>query len=163
MSKPSFKEQFLFKIYSWFKIPLIGFCSPTVVQNDAQKIVLKIPLTKRTKNHLNSMYFGALSVGADVCVGLLAMNKIEEHKAKTGERIDFVFKDFKAQFLKRAEGDVHFICDDTTKVSELIETCKTSTERHEGVIPAYAIVPSVSEEKVASFELTISIKRRLKK
>ena len=54
------------------------------------------------------MYFGVLSVGADVTGGFLAMKYIKSSKS----RMSLIFKDFHADFLKRAEGHVHFKCDD---------------------------------------------------
>jgi len=147
-------------MYAWTKIPLIGFCSPRVLEADGEKTILKVPLNWRTKNHLGAMYFGALAIGAELCIAMLAVKKIQE----SGQRIDFLFKDFKADFLKRAEGDVHFICEQAQTVIEQIESAKHSEERINRTMVAYAIVPSVSlTEKVATFELTLSVKRRVKK
>ena len=147
-------------MYAWTKISLIGFCSPRVLEADGEKTVLKVPLNWRTKNHLGAMYFGALAIGAELCIAMLAVKKIQE----SGQRIDFLFKDFKADFLKRAEGDVHFICEQAQTVIEQIESAQQSEERINRTMTAYAIVPSVSlTEKVATFELTLSVKRRVKK
>jgi hypothetical protein len=72
------------------------------------------------------MYFGALAVGADVTGGFLAMDPIKE----SGRQIQLIFKDFKADFLKRPEGDVHFYCNDGLAVRELVkktvETCRVT-------------------------------------
>ncbi|MFN3696368.1 MAG: DUF4442 domain-containing protein [Pseudobdellovibrio sp.] len=155
-----FKNNLFLSMYAWTKIPLIGFCSPRVLEADGEKTVLKVPLNWRTKNHLGAMYFGALAIGAELCIAMLAVKKIQE----SGQRIDFLFKDFKADFLKRAEGDVHFICEQAQTVIEQIESAKHSEERINRTMTAYAIVPSVSmTEKVATFELTLSVKRRVKK
>jgi len=155
-----FKNNLFLSMYAWTKIPLIGFCSPRVLEADGEKTVLKVPLNWRTKNHLGAMYFGALAIGAELCIAMLAVKKIQE----SGQRIDFLFKDFKADFLKRAEGDVHFICEQAQIVIEQIESSKHSEERINRTMTAYAIVPSVSmTEKVATFELTLSVKRRVKK
>jgi len=154
------KNNLFLSLYAWTKIPLIGFCAPRVLEADENKTILKVPLNWRTKNHLGAMYFGALAIGAELCIAMLAVKKIQE----SGERIDFLFKDFKADFLKRAEGDVHFICEQASVVVEQIELAKTSEERLNRTMTAYAIVPSVSTtEKVATFELTLSVKRRVKK
>ena len=119
--------------------------------------MLKVPLNFRTKNHLGAMYFGALAIGAELCIAMLAVKKIQE----SGLRIDFLFKDFKAEFLKRAEGDVHFICEEAAVVVDQIEESKTSFERINRTMTAYAVVPSINpDEKVATFTLTLSVKRR---
>ncbi len=152
-----FKDNLFLSLYAWSKIPLIGFCSPRVLESDGQRTVLKIPLGFRTKNHLGAMYFGALAIGAELCIAMLAVKKIQE----SGQRIDFLFKDFKAEFLKRAEGDVHFICEEAEVVVDQIEQSKSSLERINRTMTAYAVVPSVNpDEKVATFTLTLSVKRR---
>ncbi len=155
-----FKENLFLSLYAWSKIPLIGFCSPRVIEASNERTVLKVPLGFRTKNHLGAMYFGALAIGSELCIAMLAVKQIKE----SGARIDFLFKDYKAEFLKRAEGDVHFICDQAQVVIDQINEAKTSTERINRTMTAYAIVPSVSmTEKVATFELTLSVKNRQKK
>ena len=152
-----FKDNLFLSLYTWTKIPLIGFCSPKVIEASDQRTILKINLGFRTKNHLGAMYFGALAIGSELCIAMLAVKKIKE----SGERIDFLFKDYKADFLKRAEGDVHFICDEAQVVVDQINEAKNSSERINRTMTAYAIVPSVSvTEKVATFALTLSVKRR---
>lgn len=155
-----FKNNLFLSLYAWTKIPLIGFCSPKVIEATNQRTELKIKLGYRTKNHLGAMYFGALAIGSELSIGMLAVKLIEQ----SGQKIDFLFKDYKAEFLKRAEGDVHFICEEADVVVKQIEEAKLSTDRINRTMRAYALVPSVSmTEKVATFELTLSVKRREKK
>lgn len=154
-----FKENLFLSLYAWSKIPLIGFCGPRVIEASNERTVLKVPLGFRTKNHLGAMYFGALAIGSELCIAMLAVKQIKD----SGVPIDFLFKDYKAEFLKRAEGDVHFICDQAQVVVDQINEAKTSTERINRTMTAYAIVPSVSmTEKVATFTLTLSVKNRQK-
>lgn len=156
----NFKDTIFLRLHGWFKIPLIGFCAPKVIEASDVRTVLKIKLGYRTKNHLGAMYFGVLAIGSELCIALLAVKKI----AASGEKIDFLFKDYKAQFLKRAEGDVLFICEEAQTVVDQISEAKYSSERINRTLSAYAVVPSISlTEKVATFELTLSVKRRLPK
>ena len=151
------KDSLFLTFYGWAKIPLIGFCSPKVIEASDQRTVLKIKLGYRTRNHLGVMYFGALAIGSELCIAMLAVKKIKE----SGERIDFLFKDYKADFLKRAEGDVHFICEEAQTVVDQINEAKTSFQRINRTMTAYAIVPSISStEKIATFSLTLSVKKR---
>jgi hypothetical protein len=144
-------------LFGLTKVPLILFCAPRVVEVTDEKFVLKIPLTYRTKNHLKSMYFAALAVGAEISVAAPAVLAIHE----THQKIDFVFKDFEAQFLKRPDGDVHFVCEDVKAVMALVEEAKTNPERVERKINGYAIVPSNDEkEHVMTYKLTLSLKNR---
>ena len=66
--------------------------------------------------------------------------------------------------MKRPDGDVHFISDEIKTVVDQINESKDSLERIHKTMKGYALVPSVSvTEKVAEFELTLSVKRRPKK
>lgn len=161
MSKlQNFKINLFLFLYAWSKIPLIGFCGARVIEVSDQRTVLKVPLGFRTKNHLGAMYFGALAIGSELCIAMLAVKKIQE----SGLKIDFLFKDYKAEFLKRAEGDVHFICEEVQVVVAQINEAKNSSERINRTMTAYAIVPAISRtDKIATFELTLSVKNREKK
>ena len=75
-------------------------------------------------------------------------------------RISMVFKDFQAEFLKRAEGDVDFICNQGKEIAELVALAASSDERVERQIDVVATVPSISDEPVARLKLTLSLKRR---
>jgi hypothetical protein len=133
---------------------MIWYCRPKVIEHTDEKIEIKIPLKRKTKNHLGSMYFGVLAVGADITGGFLAMDPIQE----SGRKINLIFKDFKADFLKRPEGDVHFTCNDGLAVKELVDRVSKSSDRHNFKLSIEATVPSISSEVVAKFELTLSLK-----
>ena len=150
------KANLYLKIFGITKIPLLFFCRPKIIELDSKVVEIKIPLKRRTKNHLNSMYFGALSVGADITGGFLAMACIQKSK----KNVTLIFKDFKADFLKRAEGDVHFRCNQGPDISSLVEETIKSGERESMTVYIDALVPSISEDLVAKFELTLSLKER---
>ena len=138
------------------RIPLIFFCRPRVVKITKKSLEVKIKLNRRTRNHLNSMYFGVLSVGADVTVGFLAFKYIRASKS----RISLIFKDFHADFLQRAEGDVHFICDNGSEIRALIQKSEETGKRESLPVHVTATVPSISHDPVAKFILTLSIKKK---
>ena len=148
------KANYYLIVFSISKIPLLWFCRPKIISISSKSIEIKIPLKRRTKNHLNSMYFGALSVGADITGGFLAMMCIQ----KTKKKVALIFKDFKADFLKRAEGDVHFICNQGDDITSLVHKTIQSGKRENMIVYIDAIVPSISSEVVAKFELTLSLK-----
>lgn len=153
----SLAETLKLRAFALLKIPLIAFLNPKVVNVDDQGATVRLPLNYRSKNHLNSMYFAALAAGADLVIGLIAMRTIERSPYK----ISLVFKDFHAEFLKRATGDVHFICNQAEAINELVQKAATSDERVEATFDAIATVPSESNEPVAKFRLTLSLKKRV--
>lgn len=151
------KERLKLKYFATVDVAMIGYCKPHLVSIDENRCEVTLPLNRRTKNHLKSMYFGALACGADVAGGLIAMYVID----KLGEDVSLVFKDFKADFLKRPEGTTHFICTDGPKIQELVRKTVESGERENETVEVIATVPSkFGDEPVAKFELTISLKKR---
>ena len=104
-SLPSLRPTSTFAILPEEKFALFTTADPRLLPSTRHQSNLKSQLNKRTKNHLNSMYFGALSVGADITSGFLAMM----HVKKTQQPIQLVFKDFKANFIKRAEARCSFL------------------------------------------------------
>ncbi len=153
------KATWFIRYFGLSKVPLIFYCRPSVIELNNTTTIIKIPFRRRNKNHLKSMYFGALSIGADVAGGVLAMDLIR----KSGQNISLVFKDFKAEFLKRPEGDTYFTCNDGQAVKKLIETAITTGKRVNMPLKITATVPELSgDEPVAEFVLTLSLKDKTK-
>jgi acyl-coenzyme A thioesterase PaaI-like protein len=150
------KENPFLKAFGIFKIPMIGFLSPRILELNNQRTEIVIPLSRRSKNHLNSMYFGALSVGADCAGGMIAMKLIRE----SGHKISLVFKDFHADFLKRPESDVHFICEQGKEIQALVQKTIQTKERENLAVHIDAVCPKTSKEPVAKFILTLSLKAK---
>ncbi len=158
MNLETLKATLSLRAFGLTRIPMILFLSPRVVQVNNQRLEICIPLTYRSRNHLGSMYFGALAVGADCASGLLAMRLIEKRKDK---EITLVFKDFNAKFLKRPEGDVHFSCEMGEAIAALVERAARTGERCNLPLEVTATVPKVSgAEPVATFVLTLSLKAK---
>ena len=119
------KATWFIRSFGLTKIPLILYCRPSVISLTEETMIIKIPFKRRNKNHLKSMYFGVLAVGADVAGGVLAMDLIR----KSGRKISLIFKDFKADFLKRPEGDTYFTCNDGLAIKKSIEETINTGER----------------------------------
>lgn len=151
------KNTLAVRLYAFLKIPLLWWVRPSLLQISEKRTVFKIPLSRRTQNHLGVMYFGALAMGAEAAVAIKAIRAIQ----KCGQKVDFIFKDFHADFHKRAEGDVHFVCDQGLEVEALVQQCLKSKQRETASFESYALVPSKSaSEKVATFKISLSVKPR---
>ena len=135
-----------------FKIPLIGYVKPKVLQVDADTVKVRIRIRRRTKNHLNSMYFGALAVGADVTGGVHAFYFAETN----GRKVSFAFKGMTAEFLKRAESDVTFISNDGPVVQGAIEQSIATGDRVNDEVKVRAY--NSDDELVATFVMGVSVK-----
>lgn len=155
MLSPIAKANLYLNLFAFTKVPLIWVCRPKILELDDQKVIVKIPLKRKTKNHLNSMYFGVLAVGADVAGGFLAMSKAKEN----GKKISLAFKQVDGQFLKRPEADVVFTCSQGNLIDEMLEESTSSGERINRAVKIVATCPSINgDEPMAIFNLTLSIK-----
>lgn len=152
---PLAQANLFLQYFGFTKVPLIFYCRPKVIELNEKRSVIKIPFRRRTKNHLNSMYFGALCIGSDIAGGMIAMYMMNNRKLK----LSLAFKDLKADFIKRPESDVYFTCEDGDKISEMIRKALETGERiNEPVLINATISPKPGSEVYASFVLTLSLK-----
>lgn len=149
------KETLKVRLWAWMKVPMIAWLRPSIVEIDATRAAVRIPLFRRSRNHWGSMYFGALCAGADIAGGIIAMRTIE----RSGARVTLIFKDFSAEFLRRADGDVTFLCSDGEAIAALVRRAAETGERENMPVAIEARVQP-SEEVVARFTLTLSLKRK---
>ncbi len=149
------KETLKLRAFSILKIPLLFLVRPQVIEITKDRCEVMIPLNYLTRNHVKVMYFGVLAMGADLAGGTFVLDAITRSKKNVG----FIFKDFTADFLKRAEADVHFICEEGEKVSQVVsETIKTK-KRANTTVNIIATTPAkTGDEPIAKFTLTISVK-----
>ncbi len=155
------KDRIKYSLYLWYfglaKVRLINFCRPQIVDVNKKEVILSISLNRRTKNHVGSMYIGVMTVGVDLVAGLTAMLKIRDSK----KNVILIFKDMTSNFLKRAEGDVHFICKIREKIDKAVEEAIESGERVNLLVPVIATVPDkFGDEPVAEFTITLSLKEK---
>jgi acyl-coenzyme A thioesterase PaaI-like protein len=138
------------------KIPMFLWLGPRVLELDDEGCAVEIPLGWRTKNHLiGAMYFGALCVGADLAGGMPAAKLILARYPG----MKLVFGEMKAEFLKRADGDVLFRNRDGRRVAEAVERAAASGERVTIPLEVLATVPArYGDEPVARFTMTLSLK-----
>ena len=152
-----FKETALLRLVG-LRIPMLLFLSPRVLELDDDRCAVELPLTWRSRNHLiGAMYFGALCAGADLAGGLPAAKlMVSKHRD-----VKLVFGEMRAEFLKRADGNVVFRSTNARAVTEaLLETVRTG-ERVSAPVEVVATVPSrYGDEPVARFQMTISLKGR---
>jgi acyl-coenzyme A thioesterase PaaI-like protein len=135
-----------------FKIPLIAYVRPKLMRLDEETCQVRIKLRRRTKNHLKSMYFGSLAVGADVAAGLHAFYFAEN----SGVKVSFAFKAVKAEFLMRAMTNVIFESKDGALVEKAFQEAMETKERVNQWVKVE--VKNTDNEVVAVFNMEISVK-----
>lgn len=153
MSNPNLKKYgMMLRLMGIFRIPMIGYVRPRLLEINDTEVVVKIRLRRRTKNHLKSMYFGVLAVGADVTAGLHAFYFCDELNV----RPSFAFKAMKSEFIKRAETDVIFTCNEGAAVREQVLKAIQTNERQNHWVKVTA--KDMNGDVVALFEMEISVK-----
>ncbi len=157
MSKPN--ETFSIKKMRWllflmgiFKIPLIGYVCPKLLEINDDSVKVKIRLRRKSRNHLKSMYFGALAVGADIAGGI----HVFFYSEIMGKKVSFAFKGMKADFIKRAESDVTFESNQGQVIKAGILESIATGERVNKTILVTAF--DSNNEVVATFEMISSLK-----
>lgn len=88
------RENVQLQLFALTKVPLIFFCRPSIVASSQRSVEIRVPLFRNTKNHWNSMYFGAIAAGMDVAGGWMAFEKSQANP------VSLLFKDFKAEFYR---------------------------------------------------------------
>jgi len=152
------KPTTMVRLWSLQNVFLLWLIRPKIVELTDDRCIVRVPLNWITRRRdIHAMYLGTLCMGADVAAGLISFKIVNERK----ERVVFIFKDLKAEFLKRAEGDVVFTNNDGHVVQDLLRRALETGERQEATVHVTATVPSkLGDEPVAQFELTLSVKKK---
>lgn len=135
-----------------FKIPMVGFVRPRLLELNEESAKVKIRLRRRTKNHLGSMYFGALAVGADLAAGLHAFY----YASQSTKKMSFAFKGVKGEFIQRAESDVTFVSNQGHLIKKAVQESLSTGERVNQEVEVLAVDESGIE--VAKFQMMVSVK-----
>jgi len=150
------RETLFVRLFS-LRVPVLLFLGPRVERLDDERCEISLRLRWRSRNHVGSMYFGALCAGADLAGGVAAARLIRERHP----RVSLLFADVQAQFLKRADGDVLFACGDGRRIAEAVVRADETGERVTIPVEVVATVPSRhGDEPVARFTMGLTLKRR---
>jgi len=152
------KPTTMVRLWALRNVFFLFMASPKIVELTNDRCVVRVPLNWRTRRRdIHAMYLGTLCMGADVAAGLIAFKLVAERR----ERVNFIFKDLKAEFLKRAEDDVVFTNSDGAVIQDLMRRTLETGERQEATVHVIATVPTkLGDEPVAKFELTLSLKKK---
>lgn len=151
------KATLMLRAWSWMNVRMIAWCLPKIVEMTDQRVSVKIPLNRRTRNHQRAMYIGTLVAGSDVAAGFLALKTIREENSQ----VSLIFKNMRADFFKRAEGDTVFVCDEGDKVRSLVyKTLETGERQTEEILVRAYCPEKLGDACVAEFGLSLSLKKK---
>lgn len=143
--------------FGFLKIPMVFYVAPKAVEVSENHILLRIKLRRRTKNHLKSMYVGALVIGADIASGFLAFLKTQN----STKSISLIFKSLNAEFIKRPMSSCYFLCENGEQINGMIERSAQTGERMNEISEVKIYTDYYGEkELVAVIKMEVSIKVR---
>ena len=99
------------------------------------------------------MYLGVMTVGADLASGFLAYYLAKKKLVKVAP----VFKSMEAEYYKRAEADVHFVCSQGDEITAMLQKMVETKERVNQPIVVEALCKG---ELVAKFTMELSMKSK---
>jgi acyl-coenzyme A thioesterase PaaI-like protein len=139
------------------RIPVLFFLGPRVVRLDEEVCEVRIPLGWRSRNHVGTMYLGALCAGADLAAGLPAAHLVfSSHRD-----VVLLFAGMRAEFLKRADGDVLFRSGQGRAIAAAVRRAAETGERQTLPVEVIATCPGKhGQEPVARFTMDLTLKRR---
>lgn len=149
------KETLMVWAFAFVKIPMLWIVRPRIVALDAEQTRIRVKLKRRTRNHVGAMYLAAMVAGADIASALIAMHQLR----LAGVAVTPIFKDVRAEFFKRAERNVDFVCTQGAEIASMVRELLDTGERVTRDIKVYAYVTGESEP-VAEFVMGLSLKKK---
>ena len=155
------RETLLLRLIGVGKIPFLFALRPRVLRLDDDVCEVLTKLSYLTRNHVGSMYFGALAAGADCAGGLHAARTIFGLGGPPYRDVVPIFKSLHADFHKLADGDVLFRCEDGRAVTTAVARADETGERITLPVRVIATVPAkYGDTPVATFTLELSVKKK---
>lgn len=151
-----FKENLMLKVLTFFRMPMVSYVSPKIIEIAEKRCVLKVPLKRRTRNIAGSMFLGALTTGADVAAGIPIVLEMSRIKKK----ISYAVKTLQCSFLKAAKSDVYFYVENADQIRNFVhEVIANPGIRKEHTVEVIAKCPATNgDESIARFTLVFSAK-----
>ena len=138
------------------QIPMMRSIRPKLIEVSAARVVVRVALSRRTKNMYNSMYLGALDIGADCVAGFFPAKFMLE----TGHRVPPIIKSASVEYLKRVNTYADFTCAQGVDLTQLCHQAVSSGERLETTVVVVATAPKeFGQEPVARFTYVVSLKK----
>ncbi|MFH1807376.1 MAG: DUF4442 domain-containing protein [Pseudomonadota bacterium] len=133
-------------------IPLARGLKLKVEESTDLRCVLSMPVSKRSRNHLGTMYFGAQMTLIDLTVGVLLFQRFPMGP------FGGVIKRVETNFLIKAKGTIHCTCELDVATIDHLEAVRTSESgKVEGWVP-FKLVDE-KQQVVTDGRVQVAIKR----
>ncbi|MES2047164.1 MAG: DUF4442 domain-containing protein [Pseudomonadota bacterium] len=150
----SLQIKMLFRI-GLSSIPMMRYSGPKLVELTPERAVIRIDVSRHSKNAYNSLFLGAMAAGGDCVAGLFGMKFMYE----TGYRTIPIVKSVSSEYYKRVSTYAHFTCTQGKEMYEMCNEVVASGERREITIHVIVTAPAeFGDEPVARISQLMSIK-----
>ncbi len=141
----SLRTKALFRL-GLMRVPMMGYIRPRLVELSANKVVVRVDLSRRTRNMYTSMFLGAFTVAADCVAGVFPVKFMLE----TGHRVPPIVKTSSAEYYKRLNSYAHFTCTQGDELTRLCKQAVATGQRLEASIDVLGTAPQeFGDEPVA--------------
>ncbi len=103
--------------FLFFKLPSAFWCGVRLKEINSNSCNATVRENWINKNPFHSIYFAVLAMGAELTTGALVLNEIKNSKRS----ISMLVLNSKASFNKKANGKIHFTCNNVGNISEAIQ------------------------------------------
>ncbi len=102
------KHPIKFRMFLFLKLPAAFFSGVRVREMTEERCVATVKYKWLTQNPFKSTYFASLAMAAELSTGTLALANIY----KRTPAISMLVQKIEADFMKKATGKTHFVCED---------------------------------------------------
>ena len=136
-------------------LPMMRYVRPKLVELTQERAVVRIDVSRRSKNAYQSLFLGALAAGGDCVAGLFPMKFMFE----TGHRTIPIVKSASSEYYKRVNTYAHFTCTQGKAWYELCNEVVASGERRDITVNIIVTAPEeFGDEPVARITQIMSVK-----
>lgn len=137
----------------WRRLPSIAFWGMRIMELTEVRCCVLIPFSWFTQNPFKSIYFGALSGGAELSTGALCEMMI------IGKgNFSMLVTGFRAEFIKKATTNVTFTCDQGKQLSDVLDQMNLAGDT--GTLEMIAIGHNTQGELIGKAYIQWSFKRK---
>ena len=146
-------QPWVLRLGMWRRLPSVAFWGMRITELTGERCSVLIPFTWFTKNPFKSIYFGALSGGAELSTGALCEMMI------IGKgNFSMLVTGFRAEFVKKATTNVTFTCDQGNELSSVLDQMTNAGDT--GILEMVATGHNIHGELIGKAYIQWSFKRK---
>jgi len=149
-----FRTSWKFKLYTWKRLPSLGFWGVSINSIEEDHCSAKVPYRWSSQNPFKSIYFSALAGCAEISTGALMLCYLSG-KGK----YSMLVVDFKMRFLKKSTTSIVFTCNDGYRIADIVEEAEKTGEGQKIDLTSTGVDANGVEVAVATVSWSIKKKR----